>query len=604
MSQFVTRKGPAAVTVCHTPPTENGAAKLGGSLRHLLLAAFLASSLAAAESSPEVQLTLLSLRPAERARVEKAVGPIDELPLYRAQLDLDPARREISGQVFVTYVAKKPTSALYLRVNANLQSARVKLSFATVNGQPAVLEQPEPTLYRVKLDPALQPGTGAAVELKLLGKIPPAKADSDSLSMSKLDDDRNRDYGTFAAAPELISLVGLLPGLAPATPEGELSSGPTGIGDFGDFELGHWLVSISVPSGWSVSAPGIALGDVPEKLGKTRFSFGIASARDFVLLATKGYETATAKLDDITVESRYLASDKDAGKKVLKVATDALTEYQKRFGPYPYTTFRVVEARLSGGAGGMEFPGLVTVSTALYRGAADPLSALGMPGLGALSGDPTLGGLLKELKPMLESTLEFTVAHEVAHQWFAMMIGSDAVTEPVVDEPLTQHAALLYLEWKHGRASADEMRKAQLTASYHLMRMMDVDDGPANRPTQEFGSVNEYAALIYGKAPLYFDAARKLVGDEKYFKALRAYCDTYRWKTARIDSFTGLIAKGTSQQKELSKLKKRWWDEAKGDEDLGKPQVSDMFGGSGLPPGLDPNTIKMLEDAIRAMGGE
>ena len=56
-----------------------------------------------------------------------------------------------------------------------------------------------------------------------------------------------------------------------------------------------------------------------------------------------------------------------------------------------------------------------------------------MPGLGALSGDPTLGALMKELKPMLEGTLEFTVAHEVAHQWFAMMIGSDAVTEPVVD---------------------------------------------------------------------------------------------------------------------------------------------------------------------------
>ncbi len=576
-------------------------------MRFPLIAVLVASFAWAGEVSPEVQLTLLSLRKDEKARVEKAQGPIDELPLYRAQLDLDPAKRECNGKVFVTYTArKKSISELYLRVTANAQSPRVKLSHALVNGRPAVLEQPEPTLYRVKLDPALQPGTAAAVELKLAAKIPPAKADSDQLSMGKLDDDRGRDYGAFAAAPEIVSLVGLLPGVAPTTPEGEIAAGPTGIGDFGDFELGHWLVNISVPSGWAVTAPGVALGDVPEQLGKTRYSFGIASARDFVLLATKGYETATARVDDIVVESKYLAADKDAGKKALKYATDALSEFQRRFGPYPYTTFRIVEARLSGGAGGMEFPGLVTISTALYRGAADPLAALGMPGLSMLANDPTLGALMKELQPMLEGTLEFTVAHEVGHQWFAMMIGNDAVTEPIVDEPLTQHAALLYLEWKHGKASADAMRKAQLTASFHLMRMMDIDDGPANRPTAEFFSTTEYAALVYGKAPQFYDQLRKAVGDDRYFKTLRAYCDQNRWGIARIDTFTGMLAKGHSNPKQLLALKKRWWDEAKGDEDLGKPAIGDLFGGGGggALPGMDANTVKMLEEAIRAMGGE
>lgn len=571
------------------------------------LALLLVSSLALADASPEVQLTLLSLRKDEKARLEKVVGSVDELPLYRAQLDLDPVKREVNGKVFVTYVAKKARVAeLYLRVTANTQSGRVKLSHALVNGQPAVLEQPEPTLYRVKLNPALEPGTAAAVELKLAAKIPPSPANSDSLQVSKLDDDRNKDYGAFAVAPEVVSLVGLIPGLSPRDPEGLPAAGPSGIGDFGDFELGHWLVSVSVPTGWQVVAPGHALGDVPEPGGKTRYSFGIAGARDFVLFATKGYETATQKWDDVTIESRYLASDKDAGKRVLKYAADALKEFEKRLGPYPYTTFRVVEARLSGGAGGMEFPGMVSVSTALYRGAADPLAALGMPGIGAFAGDdPALGGLVSQLKPMLEGTLEFTVAHEVAHQWFAMMIGNDAVMEPVVDEPLTQHAALLYLEWKHGKTSADEMRKAQLTASYHLMRMMEIDDGPANRPTQEYFSTNEYAALIYGKAPQFYDAARKLTGDDRYFKALRSYCDQYRWGTAHADSFTAILGKGFSQAKQLTALRKRWWDEAHGDEDLGKPQVADIFGGAD-PAALqmDPKTVKLLEEAIRALSGE
>src|SRR6185436_9476306 len=113
-----------------------------------------------------------------------------------------------------------------------------------------------------------------------------------------------------------------------------------------------------------------------------------------------------------------------AGKRVGEYAAAALGEYQKRFGPYPWSTFRVVEARLTGGAGGMEFPGLVSVSTALYRGAMDPLSTLGLGGSSAQALGP-LRGLLKGLDQMMESTLEFTVAHEVAHQWFAMMIGND-----------------------------------------------------------------------------------------------------------------------------------------------------------------------------------
>lgn len=398
-------------------------------MRPLLVVLLLVCQSAGAEPSPEVQLTLLSLRSGERPRVEKAVGAVDEMPLYRAQLELDPVKREVSGKLFITYVARKAAlDSLYLRINANQQQSRVKLSHATVNGRPVVLEQPEPTLYRVKLDPIAAVGTGAVVEVRLLAKVPPAMADSDSLSASKLQEDRGHDYGAFSAAPEIVSLAGMLPGVAAQNAEGEPAPGPTGIGDLGDFELANWLVNVTVPNAWTVVAPGLGLGDVPEQGGKTRFTYAIASARDYVLFATRGYELVTAKLDDILVESRYLAADKDAGKRVLKYATDALTEYQKRLGPYPYTTFRVIEARLHGGAGGMEFPGLVSVSTALYRGAGDPLAALGMPGLSDL---PGLAGLVGDLKPMLEGTLEFTVAHEVAHQWFAMMVGSDAINEPV-----------------------------------------------------------------------------------------------------------------------------------------------------------------------------
>ena len=137
-------------------------------MRTLALVVLFVCGSSRADPSPEVQLTLLSLRAGERARVEKAIGLVEEMPLYRAQLELDPGKREVTGKLFITYVARKVAiDEVYLRINANQQESRVKLSHATVNGRPAILEQPEPTLYRVKLDPVAEKGVGAVIEVRL-----------------------------------------------------------------------------------------------------------------------------------------------------------------------------------------------------------------------------------------------------------------------------------------------------------------------------------------------------------------------------------------------------------------------------------------------------
>ena len=563
--------------------------------------------------TPEAQLALTSLRSGERDRLEKAVGPLDEMPFYRVSLEVDPKTREVSGSINLTWFPHdKPATELLLRVTPNAaQAGRVKLSHATVNGTPTLLEQPEPTLYRVRLDPVAMPGTGAIVQLHLQAKLPAAPEGSDGLKPDILSSANKGDYGAFIAAPEVMTLTGIVPMVAPAGADGQPMAGPAGVGDLGTGSPSLFLVSIVVPAGYEAVSGGNALGEVPERNGAVRFSWGLAGARDFPLLVTKGYEKATAQLDDITVESRYLAADEGAGKKALGVAKSALAEFQKRLGPYPYSTFRVVEARLTGGAGGMEFPGLVTVATSLYRGHADPLGALGFPSSGPMGG--MLQQLLPDVKQMMAQTLEFTVAHEVAHQYFAMLVGSDPIASPVADEPLTQHAALLYMEWKYGKKAADNAREMQLKMPYQLHRMLGGDDGVADRPTADFNGTQEYAALIYGKAPLLFDALRAEAGDAAYFKALRSYVDEYRYRWVTPDTFTRVLSqKVPGQAKAFQKLQRRYWRESHGDQDVGKGDFGDLsgvLGGQGAAGAanqftIDPQTQKMIEDALKAMEGQ
>lgn len=212
-----------------------------------------------------------------------------------------------------------------------------------------------------------------------------------------------------------------------------------------------------------------------------------------------------------------------------------------------------------------------------------------------------LGNALQQL---MKNTLEFTIDHEVAHQYTAMLVGSDPIAEPIADEPLTQHLALLLLEWRHGKATADQMRDGQLKSAYQMHRMLGGADGKANRPTHEYGSNREYAALIYGKAPLLFDAQRKVVGDEAWLKALKSYVEQNRYKWVTSRTFTELVAKQNSgSAKKLEALRQRWWNEAHGDEDLGTMDLEAMMSGQGGLK-IDPKTAAEIEKLMRQLSGE
>ncbi len=582
--------------------------------RWLMLLLLVAVPAWAAGEPPEVQLCLQHLKPAERAKAEKALGPLGELPRYRVQLDVDPKAREVKGRVQVELLARtRPLKEVFLRVTPNAHGPQVKLLEPKANGAAVELEHPEPTLYRLKLEPAVAMGESVRVELALEARVPRASPNAGSLtSLMGGGGGASGDYGAFSAASDFVSLVGVVPLVPPLDGDGKPGAGPTGIGDFALYEPSHVLATITVPSGWGVHATGAPMGEVPERDGRVRYAFAAGAVRDFPVLVSRGYERSTATVNGVTVESHYAAGDAKAGKRVLEYARSALAEYEKRLGPLPYTHFRVVEAPLAGGAGGMEFPGLVTVATSLYRGVADPGSALsgmqGMDLLQGLMGPMGAQGPLAQLGQTLERTLEFTVAHEVAHQYFAGLVGSDPIHAPVVDESLAQYAALLYFEWAHGKPAAEALRREALVAPYQLYRMSGGEDGPADRPTEGFDSALEYGALVYGKAPLLHHASRKLVGDEAFFKALRAYVEAYRFKWTCTDCFTRELAKASpGKGAALERLRARWWKEAHGDEDLGHADLNALMGSMGVNVGdlkLDPETQKLLEQLLPGMLGK
>ncbi|MBJ6759308.1 aminopeptidase [Myxococcaceae bacterium JPH2] len=577
-------------------------------LRWSLLALFV-SARAQADVPPEVQLCLQHLKPSERERAARALGPLEALPRYRVQLEVDPKERLVWGKVQVELTARggRPLSELYLRLTPNARARRVSLSQVKLNGQPVTLEQgPEPTLSRLALPSPLAPGASATLEMSVKATVPRAPAQSGSL-LGGGGAASGGDHGAFSATSDFLSLVGVVPQVPPLDDQGKPWAGPQGIGDLALYEPAHVLATVTVPPGWTAHATGAPMGEVPEPDGRVRFGFAAAAVRDFPVFVSRGYRSETTTVNGVTVESHFLPRDEASAQRVLKYATQALSEFERRLGPLPYTHFRVVEAPLSGGAGGMEFPGLVTVATSLYRASTDPSAVLsgmaGMEDLQALLGDAG-GGAMAQMGATLERTLEFTVAHEVAHQYFAALVGSDPINAPVVDESLAQYAAVLYFEWAHGKPAAERMRREGLVTPYHFYRLSGGEDGRADRATGDFDDEMQYGALVYGKAPLFHQAARQLVGDAPYFQGLRSYVDTYRFKWTCKECLVKELAKASpAHTRALGALRVRWWEEAHGDADLGAPDLGSMMGGLGDMK-LDAETRKMLEEILPQLTGQ
>lgn len=547
----------------------------------------------AAEPGPELALGVKALRTGELARLEKVLGPLPTHPLLRADLTVDVTNRKVVGRIALTLTAPGPAplEEVYLRTTPNAAHAdAVTLLNGVVNGEPVRLEHPDATLWRLKLPVEVAVGAPVHVELQLQAKVPPAATGRGEAS----------DHGAFGASEDFVSLVGLLPLVPPTKPNGELFAPPSGMGDLSTAAPQSFMVSVSAPRTHAVVMPGVALGEVPDPNGRVRFTNAIVGARDFPIFVARGLERRSQQVGETTVEV-HASPQSGQVKAVLEHAASALKELDRRLGPYPFTTLRVVEAPLAQGAGGMEFPGLVTVSRSLMSGATDPLASLG---LGTLAEDPAVQAMVGPmLKDLMRSSLEFTVLHEVAHQYFACLVGSDAVDEPVADEPLTQHVALLLLEWRRGKKAANDVREGQVKMAYQLWRMLGGRDTRANRPTGDFGSTTEYAGIVYGKAPLLFDAQRKLVGEERWERTLRTYVEEhrYRWVTSR--TLTEVASKVAPREAgRLEGLRRRWLEELHGDEDVGTLQLGDLLKGQELQ--ADPETTKMLEELLRSLGGE
>ena len=202
---------------------------------------------------------------------------------------------------------------------------------------------------------------------------------------------------------------------------------------------------------------------------------------------------------------------------VTKIAKDSIRIFSDLFGEYPYDTYSVIASDFF--IGGMEYPTLVMIDQSLYN----------------------------EKDKFL---LEYVIAHETAHQWWYSVIGNDEISEPWLDEALTEYSTVLYFEEKYGKEVGSKLIKTM------EIQTRNYSSEDIFKSTTQYKNSIDYSLNVYTKGALAFNEVRNKVGDEVFFETLKEYYNTYMFQNVNGAKFVDLWnKKGIDIDKIISEYK-------------------------------------------------
>ena len=237
---------------------------------------------------------------------------------------------------------------------------------------------------------------------------------------------------------------------------------------------------------------------------------------DFAWFADKRFHVLKGHVElphshkEVTSWVMFTNAEADIWKDAISYVNDAVYYYSLWNGDYQYNNVTAVDGALSAG-GGMEYPTITVIGT---------------------SGNAFM--------------LETVIMHEVGHNWFYGMLGSNEREHAWMDEGINSFYENRYIETKYpnafvsgtlnNRASRilnvfnlkDFSHKNLFELTYSLNARRNLDQ-PVNIHAADYTEMN-YQGIVYSKTGLAFDYLMAYLGKDTFDHCMQSYFDKWKFK--------------------------------------------------------------------------
>jgi hypothetical protein len=253
----------------------------------------------------------------------------------------------------------------------------------------------------------------------------------------------------------------------------------------------------------------------PASASETKtLEFKQSHVHDFAWFCDKRYHVLKGEIETphtkhkVTTWAFFTNAEATLWKKSISYINDAIYYYSLWNGDYPYNHCTAVDGTISAGIG-MEYPNITVIGTSN--------SAVQM---------------------------DIVITHEVGHNWFYGMLGSNERIHPWMDEGINSFNELRYVEMKYPDSklfgpfanrkigSLLDLKRYKQKSQYYLTYILSATthtDQPIEAPAYEYTDFN-YGGIVYGKTPAAFDYLMSYIGEKKMDEAMQKYFDEWHFK--------------------------------------------------------------------------
>jgi len=261
--------------------------------------------------------------------------------------------------------------------------------------------------------------------------------------------------------------------------------------------------------------------------------FSQSRVHDFAWFADKRFGVLKGEVElpqtknRVTTWALFTPQNAALWENAIEYINDGTYYYSLWNGDYPYRQVTAVDGTISAG-GGMEYPNVTVIGNASSK-----------------------------------EELEVVIVHEVGHNWFYGILGSNERVHGWMDEGMNTLNEMRYIQTKY----PDNTRFSDmiLNGRFHLEDLDHHDSGditysslaslgldqPIETHSDQFTSIN-YGGIMYQKTGLVFFYLKDYLGEEKFNAAMSAYFEAWKFKHPQPEDMRKVLE--TSTGKDLSWL--------------------------------------------------